>query len=147
MVGDCKYEYAEAPALVNLHVKARETLDDRFKPQLGGCLPRCIGHDDVGTLMWAKTADKSFSAIVGHLFFTCCNPVKEGGYCLKNGGRWNAVADMPDATADERLQMENMFAMNMLLKKQRQEEGQNTMANLFFNSTKNDAKKTGVFAS
>lgn len=146
----CRFPWSTIKQAGQIHVAARHTLEDRFRPNLGGSIPRCPRHRELAALMLVtKAVNDETAPIKGHLFFTCIKPQKEGGPCtFQKTGRWSVVADVAgegEKAKKFRKQLENKFALDAAYRKKRQEEAKNTASNAFAECEKDFKFGTGVF--
>lgn len=149
--GNCKFAYMDIKKACEVHTQARQLLDKKFRPQLGGKLPRCPRHNNIATLMRVdKATDEGTKSIAGHLFFICTNPAKEGGPCMTAGGRWCLVADVDGESPKQvkkKRELEKMYRVDLVLKAQRVEKAANLVGNMMDEAELDMQHGTGFFAN
>ena len=149
--GDCKFPFLTIKEQINLHVLAMNTLENKFKPHLGGTIPRCPGHQELATLLSPKKASPQCHKIVGRLFFVCNKPQKEGGHCMVNGRRWNISADIKRFKPNtppynkEKGSMSALFGINEQIKVAQDEQAARTAGAMYANALKDYKFQTGDF--
>ena len=149
--GDCKFPFLSIKEQINLHVLAMNTLENRFKPHLGGTIPRCPGHQELATLLSPKKSSPQCHKIVGRLFFVCNKPQKEGGPCMVNGRRWNISADIRKFKPNtppynkEKGSMSALYGLNEHIKIAQDEQAARTAGAMYANALRDYKFQTGDF--
>lgn len=150
-LASCKFPWLTLEEAGKLHTKARHGVEDRFRTSIGGAVPRCPNHRETGTLVLIEeTSAKETSEMVGHLFFICTKPLKDGGPCIiPKRGHWSVVADVIGDSAKAkktRRKLENCYALDKALQAKRQREAVATAVSTFASCEKDFLYGTGVFA-
>ena len=148
--GGCKFPWQTLKEASKLHVVARHRVEGRFRVRDGGEIPRCPHHQETAMLMMMeKAVDDETKPIVGHLFFVCTNPVKDGGPCiLPKKGHWSVVADVrgnSPAAVEKRKNLEELYALDKALRAKKKKEATNAMLNAFSESEKDFLYGKGTF--
>lgn len=148
---DCKFPFLSMKEQINLHVMAMNTLENKYKPHMGGTLPRCPGHQEIATLLSPKKASPQCHKIVRRLYFVCNKPQKEGGHCMVQGRRWNIPADIKNVKPNtpnynkEKATMAGLFALNEHIKVSQDEQAARTAGAMYTNAMKDYKYQTGDF--
>lgn len=147
----CKFGWMTLKEAGILHTLAKHKLDPIFRPKEGGTIPRCPNHHMQATLtLVTKHCSKQTAPIKGHLFFTCNNPMKEGGPCiLPKSGKWNVVADVQGSGAEfkeKRRRLVQLYSLDYALYKKKQREAEESMYEAFRESEADFQSGTGFFA-
>lgn len=150
-LASCKFPWLTLEEAGKLHTKARHSVEDRFRTSLGGAIPRCPNHRETGTLVLIEeSSGKETSEMVGHLFFVCAKPLKDGGPCvMPKRGHWSVVADVSGDSAKakkNRRRLENCYALDKALQAKRQREAVASAVSTFADCEKDFLFGTGVFA-
>lgn len=148
----CKFGWMTLKEAGILHTLARHKLDPIFRPKEGGTIPRCPNHHMQATLtLVTKHCSKQTAPIKDHLFFTCNNPMKEGGPCiLPKSGKWSAVADVQGSGPEfkeNRRRLVQLYSLDYALYKKKQREAEESMYEAFRESEADFQHGTGFFAA
>ena len=146
----CRFPWQILKQAGQTHIAAHHNLEDRFHSNKGGAIPLCPRHPEIAALMFVeKYIDKETAPTKGHLFFICTNPQKHGGPCMKaNGGRWSVVADVRgkgELACKERVTLENLLALDGALRKKRNDDAKNSVANMMEETEKDFEFGVGIF--